>query len=327
MSPQKIKIIGLRSIYGVPAYVPGCTQQYWNRDFDLEIFDPQKTYDPAKDLVLVEQDDTDDWYRPLKDRGFRVIRSRLWDQFVDCQATKIDGELQLSARDWIWLHEASLHEKLGYNYLRADAEPDRFFLMLMNLARDHRDDLWNRTQRFLSHSLYSYVERGVYIYDDWGTPNQNKVGAEDQHYYNPGWYARTCFSLAVESFADRDLFVSEKCFKPLALQHAFVVYGTAHTIRYLRSLGFESFDHVIDESYDSMENSDKEYLPGSARRDRMLEVVEDLYQAYLKGNIPFRDPESRGRIQHNYHRFYDKTALEGIWQKQISDVIKEFAHA
>lgn len=50
-------------------------------------------------------------------------------------------------------------------------------------------------------------------------------------------------------------FVTEKTFKAIKNGHPFVVVGTPHTLATLRDLGYRTFDHAIDNSYDNIENN------------------------------------------------------------------------
>ena len=56
------------------------------------------------------------------------------------------------------------------------------------------------------------------------------------------------------SFAERTCFISEKTFKPIAARHPFILYGNKHSLRYIRELGYKTFDGVIDESYDELDS-------------------------------------------------------------------------
>ena len=53
------------------------------------------------------------------------------------------------------------------------------------------------------------------------------------------------------SFAERTCFISEKSFKPIAARHPFIMYGNKHSLKYLKELGYKTFENYIDESYDS----------------------------------------------------------------------------
>lgn len=47
-------------------------------------------------------------------------------------------------------------------------------------------------------------------------------------------------------------FITEKTYRPIANGRPFIVLGPAHTLSFLRSLGFETFASIVDESYDGI---------------------------------------------------------------------------
>jgi hypothetical protein len=70
------------------------------------------------------------------------------------------------------------------------------------------------------------------------------------------------------SFAENTCFISEKTFKPIANRHPFIMYGNKHSLRYLRELGYKTFDGFIDESYDTLDSWD--------RLDAIIKVLKDI---------------------------------------------------
>lgn len=88
-------------------------------------------------------------------------------------------------------------------------------------------------------------------------------------YHRP--YVDTYFSLVTETVcSESDIsFRTEKIAKPLAMGHPFVVAANRGYYRDLRNLGFQTFDPVIDESFDLIDDA-------QARMDRLIEVVSDL---------------------------------------------------
>jgi hypothetical protein len=64
------------------------------------------------------------------------------------------------------------------------------------------------------------------------------------------WYSETYINLVTETFFGRNVFLSEKIFKPLSNLQPFIVLGDYRTIYELNRLGFKSFEPFIDESYD-----------------------------------------------------------------------------
>lgn len=64
------------------------------------------------------------------------------------------------------------------------------------------------------------------------------------------WYSETYVNLVTETFFGRNVFLSEKIFKPLSNLQPFIVLGDYATLAELKRLGFKTFEPFIDESYD-----------------------------------------------------------------------------
>ena len=64
------------------------------------------------------------------------------------------------------------------------------------------------------------------------------------------WYSETYVNLVTETFFGRNVFLSEKIFKPLSNLQPFIVLGDYATLDELKRLGFKTFEPFIDESYD-----------------------------------------------------------------------------
>lgn len=97
-------------------------------------------------------------------------------------------------------------------------------------------------------------------------------------YLTPEPYVDTYFSLVTETICAESpySFRTEKMAKPLAIGHPFIVASNAGFYRDLHNLGFRTFGHVIDESFDSIEHHQD-------RCDRIVEIVTDLCSQDLAG--------------------------------------------
>lgn len=283
-------------------------------------------YNASNHVVFVDVSDTE-LISQLRDQGFGLIISKFYDEILDDTRGVYteDNCLYLYARNWCRMHSATIWTKAQYNYIRPAATPDQFFLLMMNLQREHRTRLFVATQPYHADSLYSYIEQGHYLPGD-APLATHKRGTSDQHFYNPAWYAQTNFSMVSEARVQWPArsatarFVTEKTFKPIAAQHPFVVYGTPGTLTYLHELGFETFGHVIDESYDHATDS-------VSRLQAIRLVLEQLYQDYKRGNVLFADAVSQQKILHNYYNFYDPGKLNQLWTTEIINPIAEFLNA
>lgn len=67
---------------------------------------------------------------------------------------------------------------------------------------------------------------------------------------------------------EKTIFLSEKIFKAIALQQPFIVVGNKGSLNKLKALGYETFSNYFDESYDT--------LDGSERIHKIIEVLKQL---------------------------------------------------
>jgi hypothetical protein len=92
------------------------------------------------------------------------------------------------------------------------------------------------------------------IYTDIETTDNLAMNVNFSHYEN------TFISVVSETLVCDDiLFLSEKIWKPIIVGHPFIVIGNPGTLKYLKSLGFQTFDKWIDESYDDIIDIKKRY--------------------------------------------------------------------
>lgn len=83
-------------------------------------------------------------------------------------------------------------------------------------------------------------------------------------------YIDTYFSVVSETVFEYPYTLrSEKTYKPIAAAHPFVISASRGFYRDLRSAGFRTFDHLIDESFDLIDNDQD-------RLERTAAVIQDL---------------------------------------------------
>jgi hypothetical protein len=89
-------------------------------------------------------------------------------------------------------------------------------------------------------------------------------------------YIDTYFSLVTETICAESIysFRTEKIAKPLAMGHPFIVVSNVGFYQDLHNLGFQTFGHVIDETFDRIENHQD-------RVNRIAQIVTDLCQQDL----------------------------------------------
>ena len=67
-------------------------------------------------------------------------------------------------------------------------------------------------------------------------------------------YVNVVTETLFETNTNNTVFFSEKIFKPIICLQPFILVGQAHGLKYLKEMGYKTFDPFIDESYDNIEN-------------------------------------------------------------------------
>ena len=150
--------------------------------------------------------------------------------------------------------------------------------------------------------VWSYTSHGRNLPND-AIENQHH---NFQRYFNPEWYDNTYFSIVAETFVDApEIFVTEKTFKPIAFYHPFVVMAQAGHLKYMRDIGFETFDNLFDESYDNINDQ-------TARLTALVAAVKNF------DPVPY-DQLTLQKLEHNHNQFYDQSLTE---PRVINEIIK-----
>ena len=99
-----------------------------------------------------------------------------------------------------------------------------------------------------------FLEHAPYMCDQSDQDQRNDHSYTDFRYHNDSY----C-NIVMETHFDADqsggAFITEKTFKPIKHGQMFFVAGAAHSLAALRDLGYRTFDHVLDNSYDTIDNN------------------------------------------------------------------------
>jgi hypothetical protein len=169
------------------------------------------------------------------------------------------------------------------------------FLFLNGRARAHRRQLLHRLEPVLDQAIWTNLDNThgepirlldpKYEFDFY----KNNTAIEDAGFvkyklFNNDWgeiylnskpYTDSYFSLVTETVFDYPYsFRTEKIWKPIAIGHPFIIVSNQGYYRDLHQLGFQTFDNLIDESFDQISNN-------TDRLERIAQVVEDLCQQDL----------------------------------------------
>lgn len=190
-------------------------------------------------------------------------------------------------------YDENINAIQNYNDNYSISRPYKF-LFLNGQARDHRKFMITQLSNVLDTALWSNLdpvngpvklldrqyELDCFNVDVPQTDTNVKKylfgsGIWGEVYLVAAQYINTYFSLVTETVQNyRFSFRTEKIWKPVAIGHPWIAVANQGYYRDMHNLGFQTFGHVIDESFDKIANN----------QDRMIQisrVVKDLCQQDL----------------------------------------------
>ena len=117
---------------------------------------------------------------------------------------------------------------------------------------------------------------------------------------NPAAYIDTYFSVVTETIFDYPYtFRTEKIWKPMIMCHPFVAAANPGYYRDLHRAGFQTFGHLIDETFDHIDNPQD-------RANRIVDVVTDIC---YNGAASFLEA-ARSVCKYNYQQLREHNRRE-----------------
>lgn len=281
-------------------------EEIWKEFFDIEIYQPDKIYDPRSILAVSLATLSDDtWARRQKELGYKVLVDNLWERPADT------GDFfHLHHPCWFLWNESLWWQSLGYDQYLPNKKVTHRAIMPLRRQTPERDYIVARLADWLPTMVYSYVARGIRLpNDDMTFSLDNDAG---QRYMHPSWYDSTFCSVVVETDQHGPVFVTEKSCRPLAYWHPFMIVGTVGTLAFLRSQGFETFANIFDESYDSEQDL----------KTRVSIVAKNLSLVAVDSDY---DKLTRDKIAHNHARFFNRSNIIQSIKRKIVQPIVEYA--
>jgi hypothetical protein len=185
------------------------------------------------------------------------------------------------------------------------------FLFLNGRGRRHRKQLISRLTNLLPESIWSNLDSTAgtvqlldpkyefeFYQNNTSVPQSGYVKYKlfnndwGEIYLNPQPYLDTYFSLITETVFEYPYsFRTEKLWKPVAIGHPFIVASSYGYYRDLHKLGFRTFGHLIDESFDLVDNNQQ-------RLEHIACVVEHLCKQDLSAFITAAEETCKYNQEH-----------------------------
>jgi hypothetical protein len=121
--------------------------------------------------------------------------------------------------------------------------------------------------------IKKFLSSGPYTCDSLTADQHN-----DHHLHVPEHYTQSYCHIVLETHYDADqsggAFLTEKTFKPIKHGQPFVIAGPAGSLAALKALGYRTFDHAIDNSYDLESNNTLRWI-------KLRNAIEKIKQQNL----------------------------------------------
>jgi hypothetical protein len=278
-------------------------EEFWRRYFNISLYDSQKTYDKNRTLFAVwwMNVDTDPWVKDMQSQGYKIVVDNLWER-----RTYRDDFYWIEHKYSMGWNESLWWEALGYSTYYPQKNLEYIALLQLRLQKPERDCIVDSFDALLPKILWSYLSRGKLLPND-ADMNDPSV----QRYMHESWYNTTYCSVVTESFQHGDIHISEKSYKPLAYYHPFMVLGCPGTLQSLKEAGFETFNNLFDESYDTIDNFESR-----------LKIVKSNLE-----NIDLKDYDklTLDKLEHNHNHFFNKARTLELIEKEIIIPLIEYA--
>ena len=144
--------------------------------------------------------------------------------------------------------------------------------------------------------IQQFLSNGPYTCD-----TQTHEQHNDHHLIETNHFTDSYCNIVLETHFDADgsggAFLTEKTFKAIKHGQPFIVVGCAGSLSALRALGYRTFDHAVDNSYDTIQNNTERWI---AVRKTIAQLKSQDLHAWFES--------CRSDVEHNQQLFCSSKA-------------------
>ena len=324
MTTQKIKLLHHITEHTNLTTPASNVTKIVNQYFNVVSYEPGVHYNSADTVLVVPLFNTNPWWQSFVNEGFKMIIDNvtevpeaIFDFWIPTSDDRIlahkpvpASAMVLQSPNFFRYHDALNWLQAGYDQYRPQRKSLYKALLLMNRKKKHRTRLIKKLGTQLDQCVWSYIEQGKQL-DHADVPPSDIYW---QRYLNTDWFDQCCVSIVAESLTeppvDRVPFVTEKTWKSVAMQHPFVVVGEPGTLQHLHSLGFETFENLWSEDYDTTQSTKR----------RIDQVVENVVQY----NMAPLDQLTLQKIEHNRNHLFNREIIHQFIMDEIINPVLEY---
>ena len=241
---------------------------------------------PREQVYYLTQNDIfqKDYDNHFKDRN-KVNIKQLDASEIEIHETFVNG------------FDMNVHKTIKEN---KDKFRKKHFMSFNRGEKEHRTSMINFLEKnnLLDLGYVSYAPRNLFLDTDFKSEDEAFNSVADSEWFESGneFYINSYFNIVTETFFyENTSRFSEKIFKPIIYKQPFLLYSTPFSLRKLKKMGYKTFDSIIDESYDDIEDNKKRLkaLNDEVKRLCSISIFEWHYQ--------YKDIEKI--LTHNFNNF------------------------
>jgi len=123
-------------------------------------------------------------------------------------------------------------------------------------------------------------------------------------------YNKTAYSLIAETNTNNQYsFYTEKTVKPILGQRLFLTLSGQYFLRNLRNLGFKTFDGIIDEGYDAIEDSNLRYQLVCQQLEYLIDQPQQIILNQIK---PIVEHNKNLMLNYDWHKEFQKEFKQAL---------------
>lgn len=247
-----------------------------------------------------------EWWTMFEYQLWEVLKNQLPTPLDTLQNKKYEKKFINFNRRW------RLHRPLMITMLHEKNLLDKGFVSLgvSDFEQDNWEQRWREMNFYYSNSpeMIEIFSRNEDVKNlppmyldttDLVTNRAEQTDSTDQYYLNSYFSVVNETTYHTKPGYDGVPFLSEKIFKCIAMKHPFVLASVPNYLQYLKSLGYKTFDGIIDESYDNESDDGK----------RMIKIVNEIERlSNMSGTqlVKFLQ-KAKPICEHNYNLLKNKS--------------------
>ena len=153
------------------------------------------------------------------------------------------------------------------------------------------------------------VKQNCYNYQ-LGSFDNTEVNSDSSAVYSAEDISKTAISVVCETVFDQRIHLTEKTCRALACGHPFILLAGPESLKYLRSYGFKTFSPFIDETYDTIQDS----------QERLNAVIKEMQRIEACTNQSEIIDQCREIAKYNQKLFFSKEFFNKVVNELVNNV-------